>query len=139
MDEKSSFRGKIKIFWLIVIFVVLLAVFILFGWKIPVVLKIETLHLPDGCEIVYPTKVWISDVYWLHIKGEKVIKCRLGYEAVKEYIEVHNSSLQLKNIDIDPYGGMSDIAIYDAEFDADFWKQPDQDNYIKINYLYRLY
>lgn len=138
MDRKPFSISKIKwIGWLMGTFL-FLAVLILLGWKIPITVKIETLNLPNGCETVYPTKVWISDVYWLHIKGEKVIKCSLGYEAAKEYIETYNSSSKLKNIDIDPYGGMSDIAIYDAEFDEDFWKQPDQDNYIKIDYFYPL-
>lgn len=80
---------------------VLFIVFILLaGWKIPIILKIETLKLPPGCEMVYPSKVWISDVYWPHIKGEKVIKCDLGYEAAKEYIETHNSKSKLSNISI---------------------------------------
>lgn len=105
------------------------------GWKIPISLKIETLKLPVGCETVYPAKVHISDVYLLHIKGEKVIKCDLGYEAAKEYIETNNSKFKLSHITIDLYGGMSDIAIYDSEFDDAFWEQPDQDDYIKIDYF----
>lgn len=115
---------------------VLFIVFILLaGWKIPVILKIEALKLPPGCEMVYPSKVWISDVYWPHIKGEKVIKCDLGYEAAKEYIETHNSKSKLSNISIDSYDGMSDLAIYNSEFDDYFGEQPDKDNYIKIDYF----
>ncbi|RKJ44612.1 hypothetical protein D7X98_10755 [bacterium 1XD8-76] len=110
----------------------------LFGWKVPVILKIESLHLPEGCETVYPVKVHVSDVYWLHIKGEKVIKCSLGYEAAKEYIEAHNTLEKLENIRIFPYGGMSDIAIYDAEYDEEFRERADQDCYIKIDYLRKI-
>lgn len=120
------------------IFVIILF-YIFIGWKTPVALSIETLNLPKDCETIYRTKIWISDVYWLHIKGEKVIKCDIGYEAVKEYIETHNSETTLKYIDIYPYGGMSDIAIYDSEFDKWFWEQPDPDNYITISYFRKLY
>ena len=93
------------------------------------------LELPKGWKTVYQTKIWISDVYWLHIKGEKVIKCDIGYEAAKEYIEEHNSAEELKDIRIDPYGGMSDTAIYDSQFDETFWQQPDRDDYIIISYF----
>ena len=105
------------------------------GWKIPVLWRIESLELPKGCKTVYQSKVQISDVYWLHIKGEKVIKCDIGYEAAKEYIEEHNSAEELKDIRIDPYGGMSDTAIYDSQFDETFWQQPDRDDYIIISYF----
>ena len=92
----------------------------------------------EECEDVYPAKVQISDVYWLHIKGEKVIKCDLGYEAVKEYVETHNYEFMRSGISIYPYAGMSDIAIYDSEFDDFFEKQPDKDSYITISYFRKL-
>ena len=115
--------------------IVVITFIVIFGWKIPIILKIETMKLPPGCETVYPTKIHVSDVYWLHIKGEKVIKCDQGYEAVKEYIESHNSEFKRLNITIDPYGGVSDISIYDSEFDEYFKEQPDQENYIVIDYF----
>lgn len=111
---------------------------IVYGWKIPVIKKIEQLNIPDGCETVYETKVRISDVYWEHVKGEKVIKCSLGYEATKEYIETQNSEEALEYIDIYAYEGPSDIAIYNAEFDEEFWKQPDRENYVVISYLRKM-
>lgn len=125
----KSYINKVTVTVLFIVFILLA------GWKIPIILKIETLKLPPGCEMVYPSKVWISDVYWPHIKGEKVIKCDLGYEAAKEYIETHNSKSKLSNISIDSYGGMSDLAIYNSEFDDYFEEQPDKDNYIKIDYF----
>lgn len=125
----KSYINKVTVTVLFIVFILLA------GWKIPIILKIETLKLPPGCETVYPSKVWISDVYWPHIKGEKVIKCDLGYEAAKEYIETHNSKSKLSNISIDSYGGMSDLAIYNSEFDDYFEEQPDKDNYIKIDYF----
>ena len=108
------------------------------GWRIPITLRMETLNLPQNYETVYPTKMWISGVYWWHIKAEKVIKCDIGYEAAKEYIETHNVKRVLKYIDIYPYGGMSDIAIYDSEFDDEFWERSDQDNYIVISYFRKI-
>lgn len=125
----KSYINKVTVTVLFIVFILLA------GWKIPIILKIETLKLPPGCEMVYPSKVWISDVYWPHIKGEKVIKCDLGYEAAKEYIETHNSKSKLSNISIDSYDGMSDLAIYNSEFDDYFQEQPDKDNYIKIDYF----
>ena len=116
--------------------VILICLF--FGWKIPVFIRIETLDLPEGCETVYPVKVHISDVYWLHVKGEKVIKCDLDYREAKEYIETHNSEAELKYIQIYECDGMSDIAIYDSELDEDFWKQPDRDHYITISFFRKL-
>ena len=109
-----------------------IVIYILIGWKIPVVWRIETLKLPKGCKTVYHTKVRISDVYWLHIEGEKVLKYDEGYEALKEYIEEYNSK---KALQIYPYGGMSDLAIYDSQNDIEFWQQMDTEAYIKISYL----
>lgn len=101
----------------------------------PILWRMEMLKMPEGCKTVYHTKIRISDVYWLHTKGEKVIKCDMGYELTKAYIEEHNSPKMLEYIDICQYGGMSDLAIYDSEFDEMFWQQPDQENYIKISYF----
>ena len=125
-------RVSKKVFWS---FVFIFLFYILIGWKIPIFWRIETLKLPKGCKTVYHTKIWISDVYWLHTKGEKIIKCDLGYERTKAYIEEHNSPKMLEYIGIHPYGGFSDTAIYDSQYDEMFWEQPDQDNYIKISYF----
>lgn len=118
--------------------VLAILLFVLFGWKIPIILNIARLKLPDGYETVYRTKTEISDVYWLHMAGEKVIYCDLGYEATKEYIQNNNPAFLLEYISVYPYGGMSDMAIYDSYFDEKFWKQPDTDNYVKIRFFKKL-
>ena len=123
---------------LFLIIVAIILFYILAGWKIPIVWRMETLKLPEGCETVYRTKIWISDVYWLHIKGEKVIKCDMGYEETKAYIEEYNSEKAREYINIYPYEGMSDIAIYDSQNDEKFWQQTDRENYIKISYFRKL-
>lgn len=128
-----------KVRWILLLSIVaVLLLYQFIGWRIPVTLRMETLNLPQNYETVYPTKMWISDVYWWHIKAEKVIKCDIGYEAAKEYIETHNAKRALRYIDIYPYGGMSDIAIYNSGFDDEFWEQPDQDNYIVISYFRKI-
>lgn len=131
-------KGRRKLLLFAVTIIILLFLYGFIGWKIPIALRMETLNLPQNYERVYPTKIWVSDVCWWHIKGEKVIKCDIGYEAAKEYIETHNAKKSLKDIEIHPYGGMSDIAIYDSEFDEEFLKSPDKDNYIKISYFRKL-
>lgn len=144
MKTKRKLREPLVVIFVMILFCIFIA------WKDPlllwvkelnssVILRMETLNLPKGYEIVYPTKAQISDVYWLHVKGEKVIKCDMGYETAKEYIETHNSEDALEYIDIYPYGGMSDIAIYDSEFDEEYLKQPDWDNYITISYFRKIF
>lgn len=118
--------------------VALILFYIVAGWKIPVAWNMETLKLPKGCKTVHHTKIRITDVYWLHIEGEKVIKCDMGYEAVEAYIEEHNSAENLKYIKISWYGGMSSDPIYDAEYDEAFWEQEDRDDYVKICYFRKL-
>lgn len=123
---------------IILVTIIFLALSGFLGWKLPFVMKMESLDLPEECETVYRTQIRMSDVYWLHIEGEKVIKCDLGYEAAKEYIELHNSEAKLTDIEIYEYAGMSDCAIYNSEFDNEFRIQPDSDNYIKIRYFKKL-
>ncbi len=122
----------------IIVAAAVIVLLLLYGWKLPVILKLESLNLPAGYETIYPSKVHISDVYWLHIKGEKVIRCDWDYEKVEEYVRANNSPSKLKNIKILPYGGMSDIAIYDAAFDETFWQQADRDCYVTISYLKKI-
>lgn len=129
-------KKTIQKWCLTVVFVLLF--YIVVGWKLPIVWRMETLKLPQGCKTVYHTKIWISDVYWLHIDGEKVIKCDMEYEATKAYIEEHNSAETLKNISISWYGGLLSDPIYDAEYDEAFWEQADRENYVKIRYFRKL-
>ncbi len=118
--------------------VALILFYFVAGWKMPAVWRMETLKLPKGCKTVYHTKIRITDVYWLHIDGEKVIKCDMGYEAAKAYIEENNSAKQLEHINISWYGGMSSDPIYDAEYDESFWQQEDREDYVKISYFKKL-
>ena len=121
-----------------IFFVVLFALFSVLFWRVPVRWKIETLNLPEGCEMVYPLKMEITDVHWWHISGEKVLRCEEGYQAAKEYIETHNSALKLHNLRFCGYGAMSCDYIYDSEEDPYFAERYDTDEYIKIIYEKKL-
>ena len=115
----------------------LVFLFSFFAWKMPIYKQFSMLDLPAGTQTVYGFKAHVSDVYWYHIKAEKVIKCDLPYEQVKKYIEENNSETALNHISIDEYGGMSDISIYNSDFD-DFWlglERSEKDKYVKIGYF----
>ncbi|MBQ8940298.1 MAG: hypothetical protein IJ062_00555 [Firmicutes bacterium] len=110
---------------------------LIFLWKLPIYAQINLLRLPENTETVYRAKVHISDVYWLHVLGDKVVKCEEGYEYAKKYIEENNPKLMRWHIGIYEYGGMSDISIYDAEFDHEWLALPktEKDRYIRIRYF----
>lgn len=116
---------------------IILLYVMLTSWKKPILSQINNLNLPEGCEEVHPAKVRWSDVNWEHIEGEKIIKCEMGYEAAKEYIESHNTKEQLAHIRINQYGGMSSNPIYNAEFDRQYKKQPreEKSKYVEISYF----
>lgn len=108
-------------------------------WKCLVIWKIESLHLPEGSIEVYPAKAWLSDVYWPHVKAEKVLDCGMGTEAAKEYIETHNPAWKLKNMDIVGYASMSDTAIYDLDYDKEYAQNWNTDNCVHIVYFKKVF
>lgn len=147
MRNQMTRQKKIRIgiiaavtFWGIFFAAVILLYILLSSWKKPILSQIDNLNLPEGCEEVHPAKVRWSDANWEHIEGEKIIKCDLGYEAAKQYIESHNTKEQLEYIRIHEYGGMVSDPIYDAEFDRQYEKQSreEKDKYVKISYFRRL-
>ena len=112
--------------------------FVMFGWKLLITWQIESLNLPKGCVTVHPARVELSDVCWWHIQGEKVLACEQGFEAAKEYIESHNSAWKLRHISVLGWGAMSDMFLYDSEYDTEYNDNWDRDNYVKIEYSLRL-
>ena len=144
MEDEMTRQKKIRIAILaavtaggILLAAIILLYVMLTSWKKPILSQINNLNLPEGCEEVHPAKVRWSDVNWEHIEGEKIIKCDLGYEAAKEYIQSHNTKEQLEHIRISQYGGMSSDPIYDAEHDRQYMKQPREERakYVKITYF----
>lgn len=147
MEDQMTRQKKIRIGILaaelaggILLAAIILLCIMLSSWKKPILSQINNLNLPEGCQEVYPAKVRWSDVYWEHMEGEKIIKCDLGYEAAKEYIQSHNTKEQLEHIRIYEYGGVFSDPIYDAEYDRQYEKQPREERakYVKISYFRRL-
>ncbi len=108
-------------------------------WECLILWRIESLNLPEGSVEVYPAKAWLSDVYWPHIKAEKVLDCEIGTEAAKEYIETHNPAWKLNNMDIVGYGSMSDIAIYELDYDEEYAQKWNTDNCVHIVYFKKVF
>lgn len=125
---------------------VILAVCLLMGtflyipcWECLILWRIESLNLPEGSVEVYPAKAWLSDVYWPHIKAEKVLDCELGTEAAKEYIETHNPTWKLNNMEIVGYSAMSDTAIYELDYDKEYEQNWNTDNCVHIVYFKKVF
>lgn len=127
-----------KIRKLIFALILIVLFYFIFCWKIPVILSINGIKLPENCEVIYDTKVEFSDVYEDKILGEKVVRCDEGYEYVKKYVEENNSTSQLEYINIVEYFGMWDDVVYDFEFDNNFklrnMSEDERNQYIKIRY-----
>ncbi len=76
---------------------------------------LDLVNLPDKAEVVYASRAHVSDVYWPHVRAEKVIYCENGSEYVEELINQNNSSLAIQNIKVWDMSGMSDMAIYNLD------------------------
>ena len=104
---------------------------------------IETLKLPDDIEVVYTSKATVSDIYYPHVRAEKVIRCERGEEYLSKYIEDNNSFLDTLNIKVWSLSGMSDMAMY--EFDLFPEKEQKEiladgvDKYINITYEKKIF
>ena len=127
-----------KIRKLIFSLILIVLFYFIFCWKIPVILSINGIKLPENCEVIYDTKVEFSDVYEDKILGEKVVRCDEGYEYVKNYVEENNSLSQLEYVNIVEYFGMTDDAVYYPDIDTNFksksMSEDERDQYIKIRY-----
>lgn len=137
---KSAIRKKAPLTALILIIFVILGIILYIPcWKVLILWRIESLNLPEGTVEVYPAKAWLSDVYWPHVKAEKVLDCEIGYEAAKEYIESNNPSFKLNNIEILEYAAMSDTAIYNLEYDEEYPQKWNTDNCVHISYFKKVF
>ncbi len=127
---------KIKI--TLIVIIALIFLLCINAFKIPVHNHIDSINLPENCDIYKKTKVEWSDVYVPHIIGEKVVKCDLGWEYVRDYVKNNNSSESLNNITICDYFGMSDDYIYSPELDNDNLSKDDYNKYALIKYVKNL-
>ena len=111
---------------------ILITVTILF-WRVPIYIKLKTINVPYGCEEI-DTKIILSDAYWFHISGERVIKYDGGYEALNSYVHQNNSEFQLKNIEVTPFFVEKSeyaVDIFDVE-QAERWKYAVIEYYRKL-------
>lgn len=135
MQNRSSKKSGIKrilAYLFGAIAVILIAAALL--WKIPFHLKLKSIDVPDGCEEI-ATKIELSDVYWLHIIGNRVIKYDGSLEAVKQYILQNNSEKQLENISVRPFfTEWDDYAVSPNDYEVD---NSEKYKYTVIQYFYK--
>ncbi len=100
--------------------------------------KIEALNLPEDAVVYENTIGYASDIYWVHMRAEKVIVCEEGVEYVQDYVKENNNVLKLVGIDVGEYTGMTDMCHYDFEHLSDEEREAiledGSDKYIRIVY-----
>lgn len=105
--------------------------------------RIESLNMPDGITVYGQTKAEASDIYWVHMRAEKVIICDGGPEYVQKYLEENNSDLALMNIDVENFTGMTDMCMYDFDMlpqeERDRILADDSDRYVRIVYEHKYF
>ena len=74
---------------------------------------IDSLNIPESATVFLETKSEVSDIYYVHVRAEKIIRCEEGSEYFIQYVKDNNSSLALLLIDVYDMGGMSDMTIYE--------------------------
>lgn len=94
-------------------------------------------RLPKGSVEGYSAKAWLSDVYWSHVKAEKILDCEIGTETARRYIETHNPAWKLKNIV--GYGSMSDTAIFELNCGDECVKNQNVNNCVHIVYFKKVF
>ncbi|RKM55808.1 hypothetical protein D6853_09690 [Butyrivibrio sp. X503] len=105
--------------------------------------KIECLDMPDDITVYGETKAEASDIYWVHMRAEKIIVCDGGPEYVQEYLEKNNSEFALRNIDVEYFTGMTDTCMYDFDMLPDYEIEKiiadDSDRYVRIVYEHKYF
>ncbi len=123
---------------ILVIAVVICIIFSLFfGWKIPVYLQLYRINLPDGYGTL-KTKVILSDVYTLHIIGERVVNVDMELEEFEQYVRSHNTEKQLGHIMILPFfRPWDDYAVFPDAYE-DKVPEEEKDHYFVLRYYKHL-
>lgn len=102
-------------------------------WKVPVLIGLNNINIPENCEEI-KTEVVLTDVYEWHILGEKVFKCDDGYESVKKYVEANNSKKDLAKIHVAPFfREWDDFAVFPNDY-YDKVNKEDYDKYCVLVY-----
>lgn len=102
-------------------------------------LAIDSLNIPDSATVFLETESEVSDIYYYHVRAEKIMRCEEGSEYFIQYVKDHNSVLALLHIDVYDMGGMSDMTIYEYGYLGDeieeTMKEDGIDKYIHVNYV----
>lgn len=116
----------------IIIITTVFIIAIILLWRVPIYYKLKSIEIPMGSTEI-ETKVCLSDVYELHIIGERVIKYDGGYESVCQYIQENNTDKKIKNIDISPFfKDWDDFAVFPSDYNK--VRPDDYNKYVVIKY-----
>ena len=103
---------------------------------------VESVKIPEDSEIYLDTKAEVSDIYWIHVRAEKVIRVEEGDDYVTKFIKDNNSPLALANISVHGMSGMSDMEFYDfdmlSEDEQNKLLEDGIDKYVRIEYERKL-
>ncbi len=123
---------KKKIISISILSVLCIIVLIAICWKAPFYIKLKSIDVPKNCTEI-ETKVELTDVYWYHVIGERLVKYDGGYEELQSYVEENNSEDKLRNISVHPFFvEKDDYAISPYDYAVDF---PEQYKYVVIKYF----
>ena len=128
-------KKRIKV--IIVVVVLFIFVSLFFAWKIPIYIQLHSIVLPKECK-TFKTKVMLSDVYTLHVIGERVIIIDMEQEELEDYIRSHNTEEKLRHILVFPFfRAWDDFAIVPDDYE-DRVSEEDKDQYYVISYYKNL-
>ncbi|MBO4458201.1 MAG: hypothetical protein J5802_10815 [Butyrivibrio sp.] len=142
MNRKTSFKKKIIISVLGVAVVLVILSVSKVGYYLvcrKAAMELEKLNLPPNCEVFCPTTACVSDVYWVHVRAEKIVYCDEGKDYIEQYMKDNNSESSLEDISVYDVTGESDTDILDfyrfSKEDQDKIMEVGEDKYAHIVYF----
>ena len=137
--KKKKFKKVIGIICLVVLIAVDLSNASYFLITKRAEYAINSLNIPESATVFLETKSEVSDIYYYHVRAEKIIRCEEGSEYFIQYVKEHNSPLALSHIDVYDIGGMSDMTIYEYGYLGsgldEAIAEDGFDKYIHVNYV----
>ena len=139
MIKNKKLKTGIKILFLLILTAVVISNLSFYLVTKRAELAIDSQNYPESATVFLETKSEVSDIYYYHVRAEKIMRCEEGSEYFIQYVKDHNSSLSLLHIDVYDMGGMSDMTIYEYGYlgnDLDETIAEDGiDKYIHVNYV----
>lgn len=106
-------------------------------WKLPFYYILNQVKLPENCK-TFQTKVVLTDVYTVHILGEKVIVSDMNEEELEKYIQENNSQKWIKHISVSPFfREWDDFAVFPEDYEEEI-PEEEKGNYYVITYYLKL-